>query len=154
MASSRGRYLALRADVPVRGEADTASGGSGTATQGLRGLPSLPHYRTGCVQQDGFDRGATMSRDKTIQRILELSAEAHIARRRAPKDSPAFHALTGAIAAYGKVLTLLVAVETAGKNSPQLSDPLEAPQPEIDPQTASQSPFISSLFKQISVSSN
>lgn len=37
MASSRGRYLALKADVPVRGEADTASGGSGTATGGSTG---------------------------------------------------------------------------------------------------------------------
>lgn len=37
MASSRGRYLALMADVPVRGEADTASGGSGTATGGSTG---------------------------------------------------------------------------------------------------------------------
>ena len=95
-----------------------------------------------------------MSPDKTIQRILELSAEAHIARRRAAKDSPAFHTLTGAIAAYGKMLTLLVPVQTAGKNSQQLTDRLEVPQPESDPQTASQSPFISSLLKQISVSSN
>jgi len=28
-----------------------------------------------------------------------------------PKDSPAFHALTGAVAAYGKALTLLTALQ-------------------------------------------
>ena len=66
-----------------------------------------------------------MSPDKTIQGILELSADAQIARRRAAKDSPAFHALTGAIAAYGKVLTLLVAPHLGGKNSPQLIDQRE-----------------------------
>ena len=63
-----------------------------------------------------------MSPDKTIQRILELSADAQIARRRAAKNSPAFHTLTGAIAAYGQVLTLLVAPHLGGKNSPQRID--------------------------------
>jgi hypothetical protein len=49
--------------------------------------------------------------NKVIERILELSADAQIARRRAAKDSPAFLNLTGAIAAYGKVLALLTALQ-------------------------------------------
>ena len=42
-----------------------------------------------------------------IERIPELSAEAQIKRRDAAEDSPAFHHLTGDIAAYGKALGLL-----------------------------------------------
>lgn len=91
-----------------------------------------------------------MSPDKTIQQILELSADAQIARRRTAKDSPAFHTLTGAIAAYGKVLTLLVALNRAGKNSPQRIDQLEVPQSESDSQTASPSGLLSSWLKQTS----
>jgi hypothetical protein len=49
--------------------------------------------------------------NKSIERILELSADAHIRRRRTVKDSPEFHNLTGAIAAYGKVLALLTALQ-------------------------------------------
>jgi hypothetical protein len=37
--------------------------------------------------------------NKAIERILELSADAHIRRRGTVKDSPEFHMLTGAIAA-------------------------------------------------------
>jgi hypothetical protein len=48
---------------------------------------------------------------KGIERILELSADAHIRRRGAVKDSPEFHNLTGTIAAYGKALTLLTALQ-------------------------------------------
>ena len=48
-----------------------------------------------------------MSPDSTIERILELSAEAQIKRREAAEDSPASHNLTGAIVAYGKALGLL-----------------------------------------------
>jgi len=48
---------------------------------------------------------------KGIEQILELSAVAQINRRRVAKDSPAFHNLTGAIAAYGKVLAIFVALE-------------------------------------------
>jgi hypothetical protein len=48
--------------------------------------------------------------DKGIQRILELSADAHIQRREAAKDSAAFHSWTGAIAAYGKALALFTAL--------------------------------------------
>jgi len=48
---------------------------------------------------------------KGIERILELSADAHIERRHVAKGSPAFHNLTGAIMAYGKVLALLTALK-------------------------------------------
>lgn len=46
-----------------------------------------------------------------IERILELSADAHIRRRGTVKDSPEFHNLTGAIAANGKALALLTALQ-------------------------------------------
>jgi len=49
--------------------------------------------------------------ERAIERILELSAEAQIARRMAARNSPAFHNLTGAIAAYGKALALLTALQ-------------------------------------------
>jgi hypothetical protein len=49
--------------------------------------------------------------NKGIERILELSADAHIRRRLTARDSPEFHNLTGAIAAYGKALTLLTALQ-------------------------------------------
>ena len=49
--------------------------------------------------------------NKVIERILELSADAHIQRRGTVKDSPEFHKLTGAIAAYGKALALLAALQ-------------------------------------------
>ena len=48
---------------------------------------------------------------KGIERVLELSADAQITRREVAKDSSAFHNLTGAIAAYGKVLALLTALQ-------------------------------------------
>ena len=48
---------------------------------------------------------------QAIERVLEMSADAQITRRETPKDSPAFHRLTGAIAAYGKALALLTAVQ-------------------------------------------
>ena len=48
-----------------------------------------------------------MSPDKAIERILELSAEAHVKRREAADDPAAFHSSTGAILAYGKALELL-----------------------------------------------
>ena len=53
--------------------------------------------------------------DQAIERVLELSADAQIARRKTPKDSPAFHILTGAIAAYGKTLALLTALQQREK---------------------------------------
>jgi hypothetical protein len=49
--------------------------------------------------------------NKGIERILELSADAHIRRRGTVKDSPEFHNLSGAIAAYGKALELLAALQ-------------------------------------------
>ena len=52
--------------------------------------------------------------NEIIQRILELSADAQIGRRSAAKDSAAFHNLTGAIAAYGKLLALLTALQRQG----------------------------------------
>jgi hypothetical protein len=45
-----------------------------------------------------------------IDRILELSVDAHIRRRRTVRDSAKFHHLTGAIVAYGKVLAVLTAL--------------------------------------------
>ena len=49
--------------------------------------------------------------NEIIDRILELSADAHVQRREVAEDSPAFHSLTGAIAAYGKLLALLTALQ-------------------------------------------
>ncbi len=49
--------------------------------------------------------------NKGIERILELSADAHIRRRRTIKGSPEFHNLTGAIAAYGRTLALLTGLQ-------------------------------------------
>jgi hypothetical protein len=49
--------------------------------------------------------------NEVIERILELSADAHIQRREVSLDSPAFQSLTGAIAAYGRVLALLTALQ-------------------------------------------
>ena len=49
--------------------------------------------------------------NKAIERILELSADAHIERHGAANDSAEFHKLTGAISAYGKALSLLVELQ-------------------------------------------
>jgi hypothetical protein len=51
------------------------------------------------------------SSGQATQRILELPADAQIQRRMTATDSPAFHNLTGAIAAYGKALALLTALQ-------------------------------------------
>ena len=48
---------------------------------------------------------------QAIERMIGLSADAHITRRMTAKDSPAFHSLTGAILAYGKALALLTALQ-------------------------------------------
>jgi hypothetical protein len=48
---------------------------------------------------------------KGIEWILDLSADAHIKRREVATNSPAFYYLTGAIAAYGRALALLIALE-------------------------------------------
>jgi len=55
-----------------------------------------------------------MSPSKAIDRILELSAEAHVKRREAADNSPAFHKLTGAILAYGEALALLTRLQKEG----------------------------------------
>lgn len=47
---------------------------------------------------------------QAIERIIELSADAQITRRMVAEDSPAFHNLSGAIAAYGRALALLTAL--------------------------------------------
>ena len=52
-----------------------------------------------------------MSPDEAIDRILELSAEAHANRRGADENSPTFHKLTGAILAYGEALDLLTRLQ-------------------------------------------
>jgi hypothetical protein len=49
--------------------------------------------------------------NRGIERILELSADAHIRRRGTVKGSQEFHNLTGAITAYGKALELLTALQ-------------------------------------------
>jgi hypothetical protein len=46
-----------------------------------------------------------------IERVLELSVDAHVKRREVAMNSPDFHNLTGAIVAYGKVLALLTALQ-------------------------------------------
>lgn len=48
-----------------------------------------------------------MSPEDAIDRILELSAEAHTKRRQAAENSSTFHKLTGAVLAYGQALDLL-----------------------------------------------
>jgi hypothetical protein len=49
--------------------------------------------------------------NKGIERILELSADAHIRRRGTIKGSPEFQNLTRAIAAYGRTLALLTGLQ-------------------------------------------
>ena len=49
--------------------------------------------------------------NEVIERVLELSADAHIHRREVGKDFAAFDSLTGAIAAYGKVLAFLASLQ-------------------------------------------
>jgi hypothetical protein len=56
-------------------------------------------------------RSSSGQAGQAVERVLELSADAQITRRKAPKDSPAFHRLTGAIAAYGKALAILTALQ-------------------------------------------
>jgi hypothetical protein len=46
-----------------------------------------------------------------IEQVLELSADAHIERKMTAQDSADFHRLTGEIAAYGTILSVLVALQ-------------------------------------------
>lgn len=69
--------------------------------------------------------------NNVIQQILELSADAQIERRGTAKDSPAFHQLSGAIAAYGGALALLTAARKleefwATLDEPDLAEPVFA----------------------------
>ena len=57
-----------------------------------------------------MERNAAVA-SKGIERILGLSVDAHIQRRMTIKDSPEYHNLTGAIAAYGKALAVLTALK-------------------------------------------
>jgi hypothetical protein len=49
--------------------------------------------------------------NQAIEGVLELSADAHIQRKMAVRNSSNFHRLTGAIAAYGNTLAVLVALQ-------------------------------------------
>ncbi len=49
--------------------------------------------------------------DKAIERILELSADAQIRRREIVSNSVAYYTLIETIAAYGKALALLTALQ-------------------------------------------
>ena len=48
---------------------------------------------------------------QATERVLEFSADTQITRCKTAKDSPAFHRLTGAIAACGKALAILTALQ-------------------------------------------
>jgi hypothetical protein len=83
--------------------------------QQIRGftLSRIPQARTLYLQKEAqpMMNGSEGLANKGIERILELSADAHIRRRGTVKDSAEFHNLTGAIAAYGKALELLTAMQ-------------------------------------------
>jgi len=49
--------------------------------------------------------------NEAIERVLELSADAHIRRRGTVKDSTEFNKLTGSIAAYGRTLAVLTELQ-------------------------------------------
>ena len=53
--------------------------------------------------------------DKTIERILELSADAQIRRREIAKDSLAYYTLTETTVAYGKALALLTGLQRSAQ---------------------------------------
>jgi hypothetical protein len=59
--------------------------------------------------------------DQAVQRILELSADLQIKRRATTKYSLEFHDYSVAIAAYGKVLEVLTALQREELYSPSLS---------------------------------
>ncbi len=58
--------------------------------------------------------------DKAIERILELSADAQIRRREIAEDSLAYYILTETIAAYGKALALLTALQRSAQSAMSL----------------------------------
>src|SRR5882762_5296164 len=83
--------------------------------QQIRGftLSKIPEARTHTYRKEAqpMMNDSEGLANKGIERILELSADAHIRRRGTVKDSPEFHSLTGAIAAYGKALAVLTALQ-------------------------------------------
>jgi hypothetical protein len=83
--------------------------------QQIRGFPlsRIPEACTLYLQKEAKPMMKPNSgvANKCVERILELSADAHIRRRGTVKDSPEFHNLTGAIAAYGKALALLTTLQ-------------------------------------------
>jgi hypothetical protein len=98
-----------------RGTANHPNSSSMIIRQQIRGFPlsGIPEACTPYFQKEAqpmMKPNAGLA-NKGIERILELSADAHIQRREAAKDSPEFHSLTGAIAAYGKALALLTALQ-------------------------------------------
>jgi len=64
-----------------------------------------------------------MSPEDAIDRILELSAEAHTKRREAVENSTAFHKLTGAVLAYGQALNVLTKLRKECSSKQSSSDP-------------------------------
>ena len=58
--------------------------------------------------------------DQAVQRILELSADLQIKRRATTKYSLEFHDYSVAIAAYGKVLEVLTALQREEVYCPSL----------------------------------
>src|SRR5215471_15110726 len=61
-----------------------------------------------------------------IEGVLELSADAHIQRKMSARGSSDFHRLTGAIAAYGNALAVLVALQERDELSAMIAE-LELP---------------------------
>lgn len=57
-----------------------------------------------------------------IEGVLELSANAHIQRRMAARGSSDFQRLTGAIAAYGNALAVLVALQEREELSAMIAE--------------------------------
>ena len=64
-----------------------------------------------------------MSPDEAIDRILELSAEAHARRRGAGRNSATFHKLTGAVLAYGAALDLLTKLRKERNANKEVREP-------------------------------
>ena len=56
-------------------------------------------------------KGSSGLANLAIEGVLELSADAHIQRKRSARGSSDFHRLTGAIAAYGNALAVLVSLQ-------------------------------------------
>ena len=61
-----------------------------------------------------------------IEGVLELSADAHVQRKSAARNSSDFHRLTGAIAAYGNALAILVSLQEREELCAMISE-LELP---------------------------